>query len=99
MLNIFNEIANLAAGTLAITAAVVSAAPQASAESQKQATLDLAGVALQAAAKAASASTTNAWVLLASALLPALYDEVMTVVNKNGLIAQAVVTAGATAKS
>jgi len=87
MLNIFNQIANLASGTLVVAAAVSAAAPQVSAESQKQATLDLAGVALQAAAKAASASTTNVWVTLGSELLPAIYDEIMTAVNKNGLIA------------
>lgn len=93
MLNIFNEVANLASGTLAITAAVASTAPQVSAESQKQATLDLAGVALQTAAKVASATTSNAWIQLGSALLPALYDEVMTVVNKHGLIAQSMTAA------
>ena len=102
MLSIFNEIANLASGTLSILTAVTSAAPQASAESQKQATLDLAGVALQAAAKVASVNTTNVWVELASSLLPAIYDEVMTVVNKNGLISQAITattTTTATAKA
>jgi hypothetical protein len=90
MLSVFNEIANLAAGTLAVAAAVTSVAPQISAESHKQAVLDLAGVALQAAAKVASTTTGNAWVQIAAALLPAIYDEVMTVVNKNGLITQAV---------
>lgn len=97
MLTVFNQIANLASGTLVVMAAVSAAAPQASAESQKQATLDLTGVALQAAAKAASVTTTNVWVQLGSELLPAIYDELMTVVNKNGLIAQAVSAAGATA--
>ncbi len=97
MLTVFNQIANLTSGTLAVMSAVAAAAPQASAESQKQATLDLSGVVLQAAAKAASASTTNVWVQLGSALLPAIYDEVMTVVNKHGLIAQAVSTSGTTA--
>lgn len=90
MLNIFNQIANLASGTLAVAAAVSAAAPQVSAESQKQATLDLAGVALQAAGKVASASTSNLWVTLGSELLPAIYDEVMTIVNKNGLLATSV---------
>lgn len=90
MLTIFNQIANLASGTLAVVAAVSAAAPQASAESQKQAALDLTGVALQAAAKAASVDTNNMWVQLGSELLPALYDEVMMVANKNGLIAQSV---------
>jgi hypothetical protein len=89
MLNIFNQIANLASGTLAVASAVTNAAPQVSAESHKQATLDLAGVALETAAKVASVSTGNTWVLLAASLLPALYDEVMTVVNKHGLIATA----------
>jgi hypothetical protein len=87
MLNIFNQVANLASGTLAVAAAVSSAAPQVSAESHKQATLDLTSVALQAAAKVAAASTGNLWVLLAAGMLPAMYDEVMTVVNKHGLIA------------
>ena len=91
MLNIFSQIANLASGTLAVAAAVSSAAPQVSAETHKQATLDLAGVALEAAAKVASACTGNAWVLLAAAILPSMYDEVMTVVNKNGLIANAII--------
>lgn len=90
MLTIFNQVANLASGTLAVVSAVSAAAPQATAETQKQAVLDLTGVALQAAAKAASAQTTNPWVQLGSALLPAIYDEVMSVVNKHGLIAQAV---------
>jgi hypothetical protein len=90
MLSIFNEIANLASGTLSVAAAVTSVAPQVSAENHKQATLDLTGVALQAAAKVASTTTANVWVALASQLLPAIYDEVMTIVNKNGLIAQAV---------
>ena len=97
MLTVFNQIANLTSGTLTVLTAVAAAAPQASAESQKQATLDLTGIALQAAAKAASASTTNVWVQLGSELLPAIYDELMTVVNKNGLIAQAVNTASSTA--
>jgi hypothetical protein len=88
MLNIFNEIANLCSGTLAVATAVTSAAPQVSAENHKQATLDLAGVALEAAAKAAASATANVWVALATELLPAIYDEVMTVVNKNGLLAQ-----------
>jgi hypothetical protein len=88
MLKIFNEIANLASGTLAVAAAVTSAAPQISAENHKQATLDLTGVALQAASKVASNTTTNIWVQLGSQLLPAIYDEVMTIVNKNGMIAQ-----------
>jgi hypothetical protein len=87
MLNVFNQIANLTAGTLAIASAVSSAAPQVAAESHKQATLDLTGVALQAAAKLATASSGNLWVLLAAQILPAMYDEVMTVVNKHGLIA------------
>ena len=90
MLNIFNQIANLASGTLAVATAVASAAPQVSSENHKQATLDLAGVALQEAAKLASAATANVWVLLASQLLPGIYDEVMTIVNKHGLIAAAV---------
>jgi hypothetical protein len=93
VLNIFNQIANLASGTLAVAAAVSSAAPQVSAENHKQATLDLTGVALQAAAKVACASTGNIWVILASNLLPAMYDEVMTVVNKHGLIASAMTQA------
>ena len=96
MLSIFNEIANLASGTLSVAAAVTSVAPQISAENHKQATLDLTGVALQAAAKVATSTSSNVWVQLASQLLPAIYDEVMTVVNKNGLIAQSVTT---TAKS
>jgi len=87
MLNIFNQIANLASGTLAVAAAVSSAAPQVSNETHKQATLDLTGVALDAAAKVASATTTNLWVALAARLMPAIYDEVMVIVNKNGLIA------------
>jgi hypothetical protein len=87
MLNIFNQIANLASGTLAVIEAVSSVAPQVSAETQKQASLDLAGVALEEAARLVSAGTSNPWVALASALLPAIYDEVMTVVNKHGLIA------------
>ena len=90
MLNIFNQMANLASGTLAVAAAVSSAAPQVANENHKQATLDLAGVALEAAAKVACASTGNAWVLLAAAVLPGMYDEVMTVVNKHGLIANTV---------
>jgi len=89
MLSIFNQLANLASGTLAVAAAVSSAAPQVSQESHKQATLDLAGVALDAAAKVATASTGNVWVLLGARLLPAIYDELMTVVNKHGLIANA----------
>ena len=88
MLSIFNEIANLASGTLAVAAAVTAVAPQISAENHKQATLDLTGVALQAAAKVASTATGNVWVQLGSQLLPAIYEEVMTVVNKNGLLAQ-----------
>jgi len=96
MLSIFNEIANLASGTLSVAAAVTSVAPQISAENHKQATLDLTGVALQAAAKVATSTSSNVWVQLASQLLPAIYDEVMTVVNKNGLITQSVTT---TAKS
>jgi hypothetical protein len=87
MLNIFNQIANLASGTLAVAAAVSAAAPQVSTETQKQAALDLAGVALSEAAKVATASTGNVWVALGAELLPAIYDEVMTVVNKHGLIA------------
>jgi hypothetical protein len=87
MLNIFNQLANLTSGTLAVASAVSSAAPQVSNETHKQATLDLTGVALHAAAKVASASTTNIWVTLGAQLLPAIYDEVMVVVNKNGLIA------------
>jgi hypothetical protein len=93
MLNIFNQIANLTSGTLAVAAAVSSTAPQVTAENHKQATLDLTGVALHAAAKVASASTTNQWVTLAAQLLPAIYDEVMTVVNKNGLIANSMTSA------
>lgn len=94
MLNNFNQIANLASGTLSVASAVSAAAPQVSAETHKQATLDLTGVALSAAAKVASAESGNAWVQLASQLLPALYDEVMTIVNKHGMIATAV-TSGA----
>ena len=90
MLNVFNQIANLASGTLAIATAVTNAAPQVSAESHKQATLDLTAIALEIAAKVAAASTGNAWVLLGAQLLPAIYDEVMTVVNKHGLIANAI---------
>jgi len=90
MLNIFNQLANLASGTLAVAAAVANAAPQVSQETQKQAALDLTGVALHAAANAASVNTTNSWVKLATSLLPAIYDEVMTIVNKHGLIAGAV---------
>lgn len=90
MLNIFNEIANMTSGTLAVAAAVSAAAPQVSAETQKQAALDLTAVALHTAARVASSSTPNAWVTLAAQLLPAIYDEVMTVVNKHGLIATAV---------
>ena len=93
MLSIFNEIANLAAGTLAVAVAVTSVAPQISAENHKQATLDLAGVALQASAKFATATAANVWIQLGAQLLPAIYDEVMTIVNKNGLLAQAVATA------
>ena len=96
MLSLFNEISNLAAGTLAVAAAVSSVAPQISAENHKQATLDLTGVALQAAAKVAASTTTNVWVTLGSQLLPAIYDEVMTVVNKNGLISQSTTTAATT---
>ena len=90
MLNIFNQLANLASGTLAVAAAVANAAPQVSQETKKQATLDLTGVALHAAANAASVNTTNSWLKLATSLLPAIYDEVMTIVNKHGLIAGAV---------
>jgi hypothetical protein len=90
MLNIFNQIANLASGTLAVASAVTAAAPQASAETQKQATLDLTGVALQAAAKVASVDSSNVWIQLGAQLLPAIYDEIMTVVNKHGLISAAV---------
>ena len=93
MLNIFNQIANLTSGTLAVATAVSSAAPQVSSETHKQATLDLTAVALEAAAKVAAASTGNLWVNLASTLLPAIYDQVMTVVNKNGLIATSVAQA------
>ena len=93
MLNIFNQIANMASGTLAVAAAVSAAAPQVSAENHKQATLDLTAVALQAAAKVACAGTGNVWVLLAATMLPAMYDEVMTVVNKHGLIATNMATA------
>ena len=89
MLNIFNQLANLTSGTLAVVQAVTNAAPQVSGETHKQATLDLAGVALEEAAKVVS-STSNVWVGLAAALLPAIYDEVMTVVNKHGLIATSV---------
>ena len=89
MLNFFNQIANLASGTLAIAAAVTSAAPQVSGENHKQATLDLTGVALHAASQMATAKSGNAWILLGAKLLPAIYDEVMTVVNKHGLIAGA----------
>jgi hypothetical protein len=95
MLNIFNQIANMASGTLVVAAAVSAAAPQVSSESHKQATLDLTSVALQTAAKVASASTSNPWVVLASQLLPAMYDEVMTVVNKHGLIASTMANAAA----
>ena len=98
MLNIFNELAHLASGTLAVASAVTSVAPQISAENHKQATLDLTGVALQAAAKVALASTGNVWVLLGAQLLPSIYDEVMTVVNKHGLIAAAVAQNAAPAK-
>jgi hypothetical protein len=87
MFNIFNQIANLTSGTLAVAAAVSNAAPQVSAETHKQATLDLTGVALHAAAKVATASSGNLWVVLSAQILPAIYDEIMTVVNKNGLIA------------
>jgi hypothetical protein len=87
MLNIFNQIANLTSGTLAVAAAVSAAAPQVSAETHKQATLDLTGVALAAAAKVATASTVNIWVVLGAELLPSLYNELMTIVNKHGLIA------------
>jgi len=98
MLNIFSQIAQLTSGTLAIAAAVTNAAPQVSAENHKQATLDLTGVALHAAGKVAMASTGNVWVLLGAQLLPAIYDEVMTVVNKHGLIAAAVAQNAAPAK-
>jgi hypothetical protein len=87
MLNIFNQIANMTSGTLVVASAVSAAAPQVSAETHKQATLDLAGVALETAAKIACASTGNAWVVLAAQLLPVVYEEVMTVVNKHGLMA------------
>jgi hypothetical protein len=89
MLNIFNQIANLASGTLAVAAAVSSAAPQVSKETHKQATLDLTGIALHAAAQVATVTTGNLWIGLGAKLLPAIYDEVMTIVNKNGLIATA----------
>lgn len=95
MLNIFNQIANLASGTLAVATAVVSAAPQVSAEDQKQASLDLAGVALQEAAKVATAVSSNVWVALATQLLPAMYDEVMTIVNKHGLISTTIAQSAA----
>jgi hypothetical protein len=97
MLNIFNQIANLASGTLAVIQAVSNVAPQVSAETQKQASLDLAGVALEEAAKVVSASSSNTWTVLGAELLPAIYDEVMTVVNKHGLIATATVQAAAPA--
>ena len=97
MLNIFSQIANLASGTLAVAAAVNSAAPQLTAETHKQATLDLTGIALQEAAKVASASTTNIWVMLGAAILPGLYDEIMTIVNKHGVIATNAATAAASA--
>jgi len=90
MLNIFSQLANLTSGTLAIAAAVTAAAPQVSGETHKQATLDLTGIALHAAAGVAAAKTGNAWAMLGARLLPAIYDEVMTVVNKHGLIASAV---------
>ena len=96
MLSVFNQIANLASGTLSVLTAVTAAAPQVSAETQKQATLDLAGVALETAGKVAAATTGNVWVTLGAELLPAIYDEVMTVVNKNGLIST---TMGQTAAS
>jgi hypothetical protein len=95
MLNIFNQISNLASGTLAIVSAVASVAPQVSKETQKQAALDLAGIALQEAAKVATAATGNLWVTLGAEMLPAVYDEVMTVVNKHGLIASTMSTASA----
>jgi hypothetical protein len=95
MLNIFNQISNLASGTLAIVSAVASVAPQVSAETQKQAALDLAGIALQQAAKVATASTGNLWVTLGAEMLPAMYDEVMTVVNKHGLVATTMTNAAA----
>lgn len=95
MLNIFNQIANLASGTMVVASAVTAAAPQVSAETHKQATLDLTGVALAAAAKVASVSSGNVWVLLGTQLLPAIYDEVMTVVNKHGMIAGAMAQANA----
>ena len=87
MLNIFSQIANLASGTLAVASAVTNAAPQVSGETHKQVTLDLTGVALTEAAKVAGASTGNIWVTLAAQLLPVMYDEVMHIVNKHGLIA------------
>lgn len=90
MLNIFNQFANLTSGTLAVAAAISSAAPQVAGETHKQATLDLTGVALHAAANVAVGNTSNPWVVLGAKLLPAIYDEVMVVVNKHGLIATAV---------
>ena len=97
MLNIFSQISNLAAGTLAVAAAVTNAAPQVSSETHKQATLDLAGVALAEAAKVAGASTANVWVTLGAELLPAIYNEVMLVANKRGLIAASASTTAAPA--
>ncbi|HEY3841280.1 MAG TPA: hypothetical protein VGL72_32135 [Bryobacteraceae bacterium] len=95
MLNIFNQISNLASGTLAIVSAVAATAPQVSGETQKQAVLDLAGIALEEAAKVAAVGCGNAWVALGATLLPAVYDEVMTVVNKHGLIANTMTPAPA----
>ena len=97
MLNVFSQIANLVSGTLAVAAAVAAAAPQVSAETHQQATLDLTGVALQEAAKIAGVESTNPWFLLGASLLPVMYEEVMTVVNKHGLIATSVATAAAKA--
>ena len=90
MLNVFSQIANLASGTLVVAAAVAAVAPQVSAETHRQATLDLTGVALQEAATIAGADSTNAWVLLGASLLPVMYNEVMVVVNKHGLIATSI---------
>jgi hypothetical protein len=95
MLNIFSQISNLASGTLAVAAAVSAAAPQVSSETHKQATLDLTGVALQEAAQVAGVSTGNIWVTLGASLLPVIYNEVMTVVNKHGLIATSMASSAA----
>ena len=99
MLNIFNQISNLASGTLAIVSAVAATAPQVSGETQKQVVLDLAGVALEEAAKVTAAATGNAWVALGATLLPTVYDQVMTVVNKHGLIANSITHAPAAGSS